>query len=111
VRYIASSRLVIFDHSRVDVVVVGDDAGPHDGPHDEVEHPLRDRIDFARRKEPLVAKSALAQLWAVDVTLAEVVLVAEVRSVDGARLVTVTLALLAHLQDLLLDLITLLAAE
>ena len=57
-----TSRLVIFDHSRVDVVVVGDDAGPHDGPHDEVEHPLRDRIDFARRKEPLVAKSALAQL-------------------------------------------------
>ena len=52
-----------------------------------------------------------SHLWAVDVTLAEVVLVAEVRSVDGARLVTVTLALLAHLQDLLLDLITLLAAE
>ena len=50
-------------------------------------------------------------LWAVDISLAEVVLVAEVRPVDGARLVTVTFALLAHLQDLLLDLITLLAAE
>ena len=48
---------------------------------------------------------------AVDVSLAEVVLVAEVRPVDGARLVTATVALLAHLHDPLLDLITILAVE
>ena len=57
-----TSWLVIFDHSRVDVVVAGDDAGRNDGPHDEVEHPLRDHVDLARREEPLVAQSALAQL-------------------------------------------------
>ena len=50
-------------------------------------------------------------LWAVDISLAEVVLVAEVRPVDGACFVTPALALLAHLQDPLLNLLTLFAAE
>ena len=52
-----------------------------------------------------------SHLWAVDVTLTEVELVAEVRPVDGAWLVTATVALLAHLQDPLLDLLAVLAAE
>lgn len=110
-RYIASSWLVLLDHSRVDKVVIGYDARPDDGSHDEVKHPLRDRIDLAGRKEPLVAPTALAQLLAVDVTLAEVELVAEVRPVDGARLVAAAVALLAHLHDPLLDLLAIRAVE
>ena len=57
-----TSWLVFLDHSRVDKVVIGYDARPDDGSHDEVKHPLRDRIDLAGRKEPLVAPTALAQL-------------------------------------------------
>ena len=48
---------------------------------------------------------------AVDVTLAEVELVAEVRPVDGARLVAAAVALLAHLHDPLLDLLAIRAVE
>lgn len=64
-------RLIVVDHSRIDVILARDDARLDTGLHDQVIDPLRNGVHLTLWIKTLEPEVAQVQLLAIDIALAK----------------------------------------